>query len=274
MKTRTSWARTAIAIAICVPFVIPFLSLVSTATRESQDFKSAPGGLPHSFTLDHLIEAWTTADLGRALVSTLVMATIACVIATGGGLAAAFWLRLHDGRIAGMLRGLLMIGYAVPAVAWLIPVFVTLSTAGLTDNVAVAGAVYGISAIPFSIYLISTFYRQVLNEELLEACSLDGAGVLRTFWSIGVPLARPVIASVVALVFVWCFGDLLVPATLLQGDPANYPLTLATTTLTTREEVNLQGQAAAALVSLLPVLVVFAFAQKSLAAGFAEGSEK
>ncbi len=98
--------------------------------------------------------------------------------------------------------------------------------------------------------------------------------MLKIFWYIAVPMSRPALASVVALVFVWTFGDLLMAATLLQGNPQVYTLTLAATTLSTREEVNLQGQAAAALVSLIPVLLVFMVAQKSLASGFGAGSGK
>ena len=64
--------------------------------------------------------------------------------------------------------------------------------------------------------------------------------------------AMPALAAVLALTFVWSFGDLLVASTLLQSNPDSYTLTLAATTLTTREDVNIQGQAAAALVSLLP----------------------
>jgi ABC-type glycerol-3-phosphate transport system permease component len=263
-----------LAIAICIPFLIPFLTLIFTAVRTEDDFRSSPGGFPQSFTLENIINAWVTADLGRALVSTLVVAVVASLVAVSVGVAGAFWFRIHSGRLARALKALLIIGYTVPAVAWLLPVFVSLSSSGLTDNVVVAGIVIGVSSVPFAIYLIGTFYHQVLTDELMEASSLDGAGTLRKLWSIGVPMARPAVAAVLALVFVWAFGDLIVSATLLQGDPAAYTLTLAATNLSTREEVDLQGQAAVALVSLLPVLAVFAVAQKSLAAGFGEGSDR
>jgi ABC-type glycerol-3-phosphate transport system permease component len=74
-------------------------------------------------------------------------------------------------------------------------------------------------------------------------------------------------------VFVWTFGDLLFAATLLQ-DPSVQTVTLATAGLSTRQDVNIQGQAAASLVALLPMVAVFLFAQKALTRGFASGGGK
>ncbi|WP_347345195.1 carbohydrate ABC transporter permease [Microbacterium sp.] len=266
--------KTTLAALIAIPFVVPFVFLVGTAVRTREDYISAPGGLPRSFTIDNIVEAWTEADLGRALLNTLVVCVVACLVCTLTALAGAYWFRLHSGRVAEGLRWILVAGYSIPMIAWLIPVFVILAGGGMTDNLVMAGIVNGVSSLPFALYLVHTFYGQVLTSELMEAATLDGAGVLRIFRSIAVPLALPAVASVVALVFVWTFGDLLVSATLLQGDPSVYTMTLAATSLSTREDVNLQGQAAAALVALLPTLVVFFAAQKALAKGFGGVSDK
>lgn len=266
--------KTAIAVLIAIPFVVPFLFLISTAVRDRLDYIDSPGGLPRSFTLENLSNAWVQADLGRALLSTLLVCAVACLVCGVSALAAAYWFRIHRGRAVGILRWLLVAGYAIPMIAWLIPVFVILANGDLTNNLVVAGVINGVSSLPFALYLVHTFFGQVLTPELLEASTLDGAGVFRTFWFLAAPLSIPALASVVALVFVWTFGDLLVSATLLQSDPSVYTITLAATSLTTREDVNLQGQAAAALVALLPTLIVFVVAQKALAKGFGGVSDK
>ena len=266
--------RTTIAALITVPFIVPFLFLISTAVRERADYISAPGGLPRSFTLDHMAEAWVEADLGRALVNTLIMCVVACVVCASTSLAGGYFFRVTRARWTGPARLILGAGYAIPMVAWLIPVFVIVAQAGWTGNLFVAGVVSGVSSLPFGFYFIHTFLNQSLTDETIEAATLDGAGVFRAFWSVGVPMALPALAAVLALTFVWSFGDLLVASTLLQANPDSYTLTLAATTLTTREEINLQGQAAAAVVSLLPTLVVFAVAQKALKQGFGGGAEK
>lgn len=266
--------KTLIAVAISVLFIVPFLFVVGTALRTPADFAANPGGIPRAFTLDNLKDAWFEAGLGRALIMTTIMSVIACAICVSTSIAAAFWFRLHTGRWIMISRNLLIAGYTIPTVAWLIPVFVLLARAQLTGNIFVAGVLNGAASLPFAIYFFHTYFLQVLTDDVLDASALDGATILDQFRRIAVPLARPAIASVVALVFVWSFGELLIAATILQSNPDSYTLPLAATTLATKETVNLQGQAAAALVSLLPVLFIFAVTQKSLAAGFGGTSEK
>lgn len=273
-RMRGRWLRTLIAGAIAIPFVVPFLFLLSTTFRTTDDYAAAPGGLPRAFTTENLTEAWTEADLGRALINTLVVCVVACALCTLIALPAAYWFRLHTSRAANGLRWLLVAFYAIPVIAWLIPVFVLLAAGELVNNLVVTGIIAGVSSTPFALYLMYTFLRQMLTPELLDAAMLDGAGIFRILWSIATPLAKPAIATAITLTFVWTFGDLLIVATLLQGDPSVYTITLAATSLSTRESVNLQGQAAAAFVALLPTLVVFAVAQRSLARGFGGASEK
>ena len=270
---KISVSRTGLAIAIALLFIVPFLFLIGTALRTPADFAANPGGIPRAFTLDNMKEAWVDAKLGRALIVTFVVACVACFVCVSVSIAAAFWFRLKSSRTSKIVRYILIAGYTIPTIAWLLPVFVLLARSHLTGNIMIAGVLNGVASVPFAIYFFYTYFLQVLTQDMLDASALDGATVLRRFRYIAVPMARPAIASVVALVFVWTFGELLIAATILQSAPGSYTLPLAATTLATKESVNLQGQAAAALVSLVPVLFIFALAQKSLAKGF-EGLSK
>jgi raffinose/stachyose/melibiose transport system permease protein len=263
--------KTAIALIITIPFIVPFLMLIATAFRTPRDYLDNPGGLPRAFTLSNLTSAWSGANLGLAVLSTLITCVVACVVCGAVALAGGYWFRIHQSWSAGWLRWILVSCYAIPTVAWLIPVFVAVSQVGFSNSRVITGAVDGVSSLPFAFYLVHTYFRQVLTTDLLEAATLDGAGVLATFRRIAVPIARPVMASVTALVFVWTFGDLLIAAVLLQ-DPSVNTLTLATAFLANKENLNLQDQAAAGLVALLPTLVVFLVAQKALARGFGAAS--
>jgi ABC-type glycerol-3-phosphate transport system permease component len=265
--------RTTVAALLAVPFLYPFVILIFTSVREPDDFNANPGGMPSTFTLSNIASAWQEANLASSLRATLITCIIACLVCAVAGLAGGYWFRIHQGRLAKGLGWVLIGAFAIPAIAWLLPVFVILAQRDLTDNLVVLGVINGVSALPFALYLILTFFRQVLTGEMLEAAALDGAGPLRTFVRIAVPLSTPALASVLALVFVWTFGDLLFAATLLQ-DPSVQTVTLATAGLSTRQDVNIQGQAAASLVALLPMVAVFLFAQKALTRGFASGGGK
>jgi ABC-type glycerol-3-phosphate transport system permease component len=259
--------KTGIAAVLTIPFIAPFLLLISTAFRTQQDYIGNPGGLPRAFTLSNLTSAWSGANLGVAVLSTMITCVVACLVCGLVALGGAYWFRIHQSRAAAWLRWILVSCYAIPTVAWLIPVFVAVSQAGMSNSRVITGAVDGVSSLPFAFYLVHTYFRQVLTPDLLEAAALDGASVLTTFRRIAVPIARPVLASVTALVFVWTFGDLLIAATLLQAPSVN-TLTLATAFLASKDNLNLQEQAAAAIVALAPTLVVFLVAQKALVRGF------
>ena len=271
---RISPLKTILAFLIAVPFVFPFLFLIATSLRTAVDFAANPGGIPAAFTFANLTTAWGDANLGHALIVTLIMSAVACVVCVAVALPAAFWFRLQQKPSADVIRTVMVAGYAIPMIVWLIPIFVMLSTVGLTGNYLVAGVLNGASSVPFAIYFLYTYFLLVVTDDMLDAASLDSAGAYDQFRYIAMPMAGPAIASIVALVFVWTSGDILIAATLLQSNPDAFPLPLAATTLSARESVNLQGQAAAALVSLVPVVLIFALAQKHLVAGFGGVSEK
>lgn len=165
----------------------------------------------------------------------------------------------------------MILGYAFPAVIWLIPLFVLLARRGWTNNLYILGIIYGVSNVPFGLYLIYAFYRQTLRSEIMEAAAIDGATVLQQFRSIAIPLAKPAVTALAALVFVWSFGDLLFAVTLIQ-DPSKWTIPIAAATLVSRQNITAQAQAAAAFVALLPSLVVVLVAQRALVRGFGGGS--
>jgi ABC-type glycerol-3-phosphate transport system permease component len=272
-RTRRNALRTLVAALIAIPFVLPFLFLLSMALRPQSEYLANPTGWPSSVTWANLSDAWNDADLGPALWSSLVSTAIGVAVTTCTSTAAAFWLFIHRGRFANAARWFILAGYIFPAVIWLIPLFVILSRRGYTDSLVVLGVIYGVSNVPFGVYLVHSFYRQTLSPDVLDAAALDGATILQQFRLIAVPLARPALAALAALVFVWAFGDLLFAVTLIQ-DPGRWTVTIAASTLSTRDGISVSTQAAAAVISLIPSLLVLVAAQRALTRGFGGGGSK
>jgi ABC-type glycerol-3-phosphate transport system permease component len=108
---------------------------------------------------------------------------------------------------------------------------------------------------------------------LFEAASADGATTLQQFTMVVLPLARPALGTVAALGFVWAWGDLFVALILLQ-DPSKYTQTVAAAGLATVFNANVQETAAAALLSMLPLVIIFSLAQRAIVRGFTAGVGK
>lgn len=270
-KSRRVAFRTVTAALLTIPFLVPFFFLITVALRTTDDYASSPIGFPSTITMEHIADAWQRAHLGSALVNSLIAASIGVVVACILSMSVAFWFIIHKNRHATRLRWVLILGYAFPAVIWLIPLFVVLARNGLTNDLIILGIIYGVSNIPFGLYLIYTFYKQTLKSEIMEAAAIDGASTLQQFRSIAMPLARPAVTALAALVFVWSFGDLLFAVTLLQ-DSSKWTITIAAATLVSRQNITAQAQAAAAFIALLPSLVVVLVAQRALVRGFGGGS--
>ena len=97
--------KTTIAALLAIPFIVPFVFLIGTALRTRDDYIAAPGGIPKAFTFDNIIRAWSEASLGRALLNSLLVCLVACLVCTVTALAGAFWFRVNEGRVAGGRAG-------------------------------------------------------------------------------------------------------------------------------------------------------------------------
>jgi len=161
---------------------------------------------------------------------------------------------------------------AVPAAVVMIPLYRTVSQLGLINTHLGLILTYTALQLPFSIYLMASFFNGLPNE-IVEAAKVDGAGQLRIFASIAMPLAGPALSTMATLNFLWLFNELLFGLLIMQDDQSRtLPVGLAA----------LQGQnttpvpllASGLLISLLPVLAVFLFAQRSLSRGLMMGAVK
>jgi alpha-glucoside transport system permease protein len=127
-------------------------------------------------------------------------------------------------------------------------------------------------ALPFSIFLLRSFFAQ-LPREILDAASVDGASKLRTYWSIVLPLSRPALASLAVLQFLWVWNDLLMALVFIQKDELE-PLTQTTAQLigTYAQQFNLLS--ASAVILMIVPLAVFLALQKHFVRGLVAGAVK
>jgi ABC-type glycerol-3-phosphate transport system permease component len=262
-----------VLLVACVPFIYPFVFMFSTAMRPSDDFLESRLGLPTSLTLEHMSYALDNAEIGRGLVNSTIAVGTGVVIVVAVSALAAYWFLRHPGRLANVLMGGILSLWIIPFVVYVIPLFVLLSDAGLTDNLLVLGVVYGAINVPFGLYLLYAYFRDGIPSEILQAAEVDGATGWQTFRRIVLPLSRPALATLAALAFVWTWGDLVISLILIQSSD-RFTLTVAASTLAGRWDSEPQANAAAALIALLPIFIVFLCAQRAIRAGLTAGFGK
>lgn len=267
--------------ALLVVFVLAPVCYIVLASLNT-DVGVAGGELwPSTLSGVSYARIWSTADLGRGLVNSLIVCSAVAVAAALLGVTSAFVLVRYRfrGRL-GVLRGLVAL-QSVPGTLMLLPVFVLFSSAGNYLGTQVAGTRWGLFlayltfALPFATWILVTYLRN-LPVELEEAARVDGASHLTVLLRIVLPLSAP--AIVVAGIFAFLLGwnDVLFASVLTRPD--THTAAVALQVFGSTQEggalpVHSQLMAAALICSAPVVILYFAF-QRYLVSGLTAGSVK
>jgi multiple sugar transport system permease protein len=247
--------------------LVPFAQSLLTALKTPEQFSSSPAtALPNPVTLQNFGDLLTRFGFFRAaLVTFAVVVTIVVVQVTCSVLAAYAFARL---RFPG--RDLLFWAYLgtlmVPAIVTTIPLYTLFAQAGLRDTFwgIIAPALLG---SPYAVFLLRQHFLAI-PQDLLSAATLDGAGTLRTLWSVAVPVSRPIIATLVVITAVSHWNNFLWPLIITSGGDWQV-LTVATASLQTQYNGNWTLVMAAAIVSLTPLLALFLVFQRQIVSSLA-----
>lgn len=271
-RNRISIGRTTLLLILTVPFIYPFVFLISTALKPLSEFNEDAVGFPASPTLTNLREAWNEASLGPAMVHSLFAVGVAVVVTIAFSASGAYWFTRHRGRWSRALRWALIGTMAIPPPVFIIPLFVQLSDWSVTDNLVMLGFVYAAWNAPFGLFLMYTFFEG-LPTEVLEAAQVDGANSFQSLLRVLLPLSRPALATLAVLTFIWSWSDLLISVVLVQ-DPSRRLLTPATALLSDQFSTNVPKNTSGVLIAILPLLAVFLLGQRSLVRGILAGVGK
>jgi len=244
------------------------LSASFMSTGEAATFP--PHLVPHAATLDQYRQLFLRLNLGRAFFSSAFIATIVTISSVlFGSMAGYAFAKLRFGG-RDRLFGLLLTAVVIPPQVAMLPLFLLMKKLHLVNSYW--GAIVPSMATMFGIFLIRQFMLSV-PQDLLEAARLDGAGELRIYWSVVMPLARPILATLATFMFMSTWNDFMWPLIILS-DQAHYTLPVALANLSGEHVQDTELMMAGAVVTVLPVLAVFIALQRYYIAGLMAGSVK
>ncbi len=229
-----------------------------------------PSLLPSRPTLEHFRALFSRLALGRAFLNSVLIAGGVTILSTLLN-ALAGW-SLAKLRFPGRRRlfSSLLAAMVVPGQVAMLPLFLLLRSLGLVDTMA--GVILPAAASLFGIFLVRQ-YALSIPDELLDAARVDGAGELKIFWRIGLPLCRPALVSLALFTFVGTWSDFMWPLIVLT-DESRYTLPVALSGLLGEHAVDVELMMAGAVVTVLPVLLLFLALQRYYIAGITMGSVK
>ncbi len=262
-RTLTIMVAVALAIGALIT-AFPFLWMLLASfkpQREALDFP--PTLLPLAPTLEHYVTLFVQLDFGRYLVNTLLVVAISflglLIMAMAGYGFAKFEFR---GRR--WMFFLVLATMMIPVQVTMIPTFLILNAMKLTNTLA--GIALPTLVSGFNIFLFRQF-MSTIPDEMIEAARLDGAGEMRIFFSIIVPLAVPIFAVQAVLTFIAGWNSFLWPL-IIANDQKLYTLSVGLSLLNQQLAVNPSLQMAAAALMVVPMFVVFVIFQRHIVQGF------
>ncbi|PVU84388.1 sugar ABC transporter permease (plasmid) [Cellulomonas sp. WB94] len=248
------------ALLTSLPF---FWMIFSSVKPRKESVAHPPSLLPKHPTLEFFGQLFTQLNFGQYLANTLVVVAIGFVgmflMAMAGYAFAKFRFK---GR--GLMFATVLATMMIPAQVTMIPTYLILNSVGLTNTLL--GIALPTLVGAFSIFLFRQFMTTI-PDEVLEAARIDGAGELRIFVSIVLPMSKPILAVQTVLTFIAGWNSFLWPL-VIANDQSKYTLSVGLALLNQQVSTNPSLQMAGAAVMVIPILLVFIVFQRHIVQGF------
>lgn len=261
-----------ILIPICFFWIYPFLWMVSAGLKTEREIYSGLSLIPDSFLWENFRRAWTVARIEEYFINTVIVTAGSIVIVLVSVALMGYVLGRHQFPGKKLVIAVFAVTIFLPEGYTIIPIVELLQRLHLTNSLAGVTLAQSGGAHVVMVLLFAGYFAQ-LPRELEEAAVVDGAGFFRVFWEIMLPLAKPVVATTIILQFMSSWNAFLQPLVLTLSRPDLRTLAVGMYAFRGEYSTDWSGMAAAATISLAPVIITFLFLQRYFIEGIA-GSVK
>src|SRR5215211_7644401 len=253
----------------CV-FLMPVYALIITALKDPAEVSVVRmWEWPKTFSLENFSLVWP--KLQEGFVNSVLLAVPASIISSILGAANGFVLSKWRFPGADFVFPLILFGMFIPYQAIIIPMYQVMSNAGLRgglDGLILVHIIYG---LPITTLIFRSYFASI-SEELIEAAKVDGAGMLRTFVFVALPIAPPAFAVAMIWQFTSAWNDFLFGVLLTNKD--RWPITVALNNIAGSQAVPFNEAMASALLACLPTLTVYVLLGRFFMRGLMAGALK
>lgn len=262
-------ARAAYLLAALFPlYWVLKISLTSTKLL----FKESSNLFPSRVTLEQFSSLFASTPFPTFFKNSIVISSFTAIIATILAAGCGFALSRFVFRWQGLIRGLLLTTQIFPLVLLITPLYKLFIALHLVDTPQGLILIYTVFNLPFAVFLMQGFFDGI-PIELEEAALIDGCSRFQALWRVVLPLTRPGLVATLGFVFTGAWSELLFGLMLINSD-TNKTVAVGLLSFVGKFGVDWGQITAAAVLSLLPVLLFFALIQKYLVTGLTAGAVK
>jgi multiple sugar transport system permease protein len=264
------WLAVAAVVIFCL---LPFYWLVNISLKTGPDLSNSDLWPPNP-SLENYKSIFENDDFTRALANSAIVSLVTTFIGIVIGSFAAYALARLKMKFKFLLLGVVLSISTFPQIAIAAPLFRLWSDIGLYNTLIGLVIPYLTFALPLSIYILVSFFREI-PKDLEEAALVDGATNFQAFIKVIVPLAAPGLATTAILTFIAAWNEFLLATTLTSSREARtVPVAISQFTGSSQFEVPLGTQSAASVVVAIPLIILVLLFQKRIVAGLTAGAVK
>lgn len=272
-------------VLLAVTIIVPVFWVFMASIKENVEFYRNPWALPNGFYFQNFIDAWESANMASYMLNSVIVTVVALILLIIIALPASYVLARFKFKSSKFWNVLFMAGLFINVNYIVVPIFLMLSgadrflnkTIGSTfflNNIFVLALVYAATALPFTIYLLSGYFK-TLAKDYEEAAYVDGAGYFRTMVQIIIPMAKPSIVTVILFNFLAFWNEYIISMTLLtKPEIKTLPVGLMNLMAAQRSAVQYGRMYAGLVIVMLPTLIMYMLVQKKLTQGMTVGGLK
>jgi raffinose/stachyose/melibiose transport system permease protein len=260
------------AITVLLVIIIPLSFSVLGGFRTSGQLAADPVGLPDPWVFTNYLDTLASPAFYSQLKNSLLISLVTTALVLPAASLAAFVIARYRFRGREVVYILFTLGLLFPVAVAILPLFITLRQTGLLNNplgVALPQAAFG---LPLSIVILRPFFRSI-PKDLEDAAAIDGCGPLRFYWSVMLPLSRPVLSTIAVLTVVGSWNAFLLPLHVLT-QPDQWTLPIGVNNVSAQFVTDYAVILAYTTLAMIPALIFYFIAQRQIVSGLTAGGVK
>jgi ABC-type glycerol-3-phosphate transport system permease component len=251
--------------------IFPILWIFSISLKTQRDAFAMPPVWIFKPVWSNYVRIWQTSGFADAFANSVIVTLVGVSLALVVGIPAAYALNQLSFRGKGFIAIWLLVTYMFPEFLFIIPMYVLYQKLGLYDTQIGLALVYQVFVLPFVIWLMRGFLNDV-PPELEDAARIDGCTRLQALFNVYLPLTGPGISATAILSAIWIWNEITI-ALALTFDSAR-TVTVAAAGFRGYAAIDWGGMTSASIVSIVPMLIFAAFAQRYIVEGLTLGAVK
>lgn len=253
--------------------VFPLLWIILSSFKTSGEMASHPlAFFPETWTFDYYKRVMTNLNFGVNIKNSLIVSLSATAITIVISSLGAYGIVRFFPRTGKKMTKLLITTYMFPPILLAVPYSIIIIKIGLVNSFTGLVLTYLSLSVPYAVWMLIGFF-QTVPLEIEEAAKVDGAGKLRVFLQVVLPVVSPGIVATAIYTFINAWNEFLF-ALLLINTSSKMPISVALYSLTGSEILDWGEMMAASVIVILPSVIFFMFIQKKIAGGLSDGSVK